>query len=149
IRSAIRTTPKPPSSTASSPPRTVNMASSRLRLVSFTPATRVSITYAKLARNYSCCIYIRLGSAAEPPGSSWPAESMHHTERSRYAGALRRGEARRSGFLFILRGVLYQLVFQHFAAGVHRLGIEEDTAWPLEARQFPVRTAEVFDGLGG
>jgi hypothetical protein len=64
-------------------------------------------------------------------------------------GALRRGEARRSGFLFILRGVLYQLVFQHFAAGVHRQGIEEDTAWPLEARQFPVRAAEVFDGLGG
>src|SRR5215210_3536055 len=58
IRSAIRTTPKPPPSTASSPPRTVKMASSRLRFVSFIPTTRISITYTKLTRNYSCCIHI-------------------------------------------------------------------------------------------
>src|SRR5215208_1497972 len=72
MRSAIRTTPNPPSSTASSPPRTVNMASSRLRFVSFTPTTRVSITLAKSARNYSCCIHIPLGCAAteSPRGDS-------------------------------------------------------------------------------
>jgi hypothetical protein len=65
-------------------------------------------------------------------------------------GAPRRGEARPSGSLFILRGVLYQLVFQHFAARIHRQGIEEeDTARPLEACRFPVRAAEVVDGLGG
>ena len=53
-------------------------------------------------------------------------------------GAPRRGEARPSGSLFILRGVLYQLVFQHFAARIHRRGIEEeDTARPLEACRFP------------
>src|SRR5215210_2146184 len=65
MRSAIRTTPKPPSSTASSPPRTVKMASSRLRFVSFAPTTSVSITYAKLARNYSCCIH---HPGTVPPG---------------------------------------------------------------------------------
>src|SRR5215213_10162489 len=65
-------------------------------------------------------------------------------------GAPRTGEARPSGSLFILRGVLYQLVFQHFAARIHRQGIEEeDTARPLEACRFPVRAAEVVDGLGG
>src|SRR5919107_3555678 len=57
------------------------------------------------------------------------------------------GAHSRGGFL-ALRGTLYQLVLQHFAAGVRRQGIDEvDMARPLEAREFPVRAAEVVDRL--
>jgi hypothetical protein len=67
MRSAILTTPKPPSSIASSPPRTVKMASSRLRFVSCTPTTYASLTYAKLVRNYGCYIHILLCAATMKP----------------------------------------------------------------------------------
>src|SRR5215210_3119564 len=43
------------------------MASSRLRFVSFTPTTYASITYAKLACNYGCCIHILLCAATMKP----------------------------------------------------------------------------------
>src|SRR5215210_6979312 len=91
MRSAIRTTPKPPSSTASSPPRTVKMASSRLRFVSFAPTTSVSITYAKLARKYSCCIH---HPVTVPPGPRWPPKSVPRPESSRCGryGSKERGD---------------------------------------------------------
>src|SRR5215212_3270126 len=56
MTSAIRTTPNPLPSIASSLPRTVSMASSRRRFVSLTPTTFASITYTKTTCNCSCCI---------------------------------------------------------------------------------------------
>src|SRR5215204_2762593 len=64
MRSAIWTTPKPPSSTASSPPRTVNMASSRLRFVSFTPPPS-SVSHTSNQRATLVAVYT-YNSAAPP-----------------------------------------------------------------------------------